>query len=146
MLVDVTPQGISSDEAHWKPNHTGASYTSYFTVMKRVFLVSARQLKVSSQRFVSTVHVDHTKFTPKKEALEAVKVNTTANVIAGKAEAAAPSSKCGPEDDPDDLDEMEEMFIQGPAGMEWNGPTRGGKRPEPTRFGDWERKGRASDF
>jgi hypothetical protein len=26
------------------------------------------------------------------------------------------------------------------------GPTRGGKRPEPTRYGDWERKGRASDF
>jgi hypothetical protein len=41
---------------------------------------------------------------------------------------------------------MEEMFIMGPAGMEWGGPTRGGKRPEPTRFGDWERKGRASDF
>jgi hypothetical protein len=38
------------------------------------------------------------------------------------------------------------MFIMGPAGMEWGGPTRGGKRPEPTRFGDWERKGRASDF
>jgi hypothetical protein len=46
----------------------------------------------------------------------------------------------------DDLDEWEEMFIEGPAGMEWNGPTRGGARPEPTRFGDWERKGRASDF
>jgi hypothetical protein len=43
-------------------------------------------------------------------------------------------------------DEMEEMFVQGPAGIEWNGPTRGGKRPEPTRYGDWERKGRASDF
>lgn len=43
-------------------------------------------------------------------------------------------------------DEMENMFVQGPMGMEWNGPTRGGKRPEPTRFGDWERKGRASDF
>tara|TARA_B110000090_G_C13163943_1_gene362713 strand:+ start:389 stop:565 length:177 start_codon:yes stop_codon:yes gene_type:complete len=45
-----------------------------------------------------------------------------------------------------DEDEMEEMFIEGPAGMEWNGPTRGGARPEPTRFGDWERKGRCTDF
>jgi hypothetical protein len=43
-------------------------------------------------------------------------------------------------------DEMEEMFIQGPAGLEWGGPTRGGRRPEPTRYGDWERKGRVSDF
>lgn len=42
--------------------------------------------------------------------------------------------------------DMEDMFIQGPAGIEWGGPTRGGKRPEPTRYGDWERKGRATDF
>ena len=53
---------------------------------------------------------------------------------------------CGPTLTEDDPDELEEMFIEGPAGMEWNGPTRGGRRPEPTRFGDWERKGRASDF
>lgn len=42
--------------------------------------------------------------------------------------------------------DMEDMFIEGPAGIEWGGPTRGGKRPEPTRYGDWERKGRATDF
>lgn len=63
--------------------------------------------------------------------------------------AKASTDKCGPvpqEGGDDDLDEWEEMFVQGPAGLEWNGPTRGGRRPEPTRFGDWERKGRASDF
>ncbi|KAJ1437255.1 hypothetical protein B484DRAFT_445251 [Ochromonadaceae sp. CCMP2298] len=49
-------------------------------------------------------------------------------------------------DDPEGLNEWEEMFIEGPAGIEWNGPTRGGQRPEPTRFGDWERKGRCTDF
>ena len=57
--------------------------------------------------------------------------------------------KCGTTPNPaedNDLNEWEEMFVQGPAGMEWNGPTRGGARPEPTRFGDWERKGRVSDF
>ncbi|CAM9814826.1 unnamed protein product [Phaeothamnion confervicola] len=51
---------------------------------------------------------------------------------------------CGPVDE--DEDEMEQMFVQGPAGMEWGGPTRGGRWKEPTRFGDWERKGRCSDF
>lgn len=58
------------------------------------------------------------------------------------------TEKCGPlpDDEEDDLVELEEMFVPGPAGMEWNGPTRGGRRPEPTRFGDWERKGRISDF
>ena len=49
-------------------------------------------------------------------------------------------------EDGDEEDDMEDMFVQGPAGMEWGGPTRGGRRPEPTRFGDWERNGRASDF
>jgi hypothetical protein len=41
----------------------------------------------------------------------------------------------------DDLTEYEEMFVEGPKGLEWGGPTRGGARPEPTRYGDWERKG-----
>lgn len=43
-------------------------------------------------------------------------------------------------------DDLEDMFHDGPCGVEWNGPTRGGRRPEPTRYGDWERKGRVSDF
>lgn len=46
----------------------------------------------------------------------------------------------------EEVDDLEEMFIDGPAGIEWGGPTRGGRRPEPTRYGDWERKGRVSDF
>jgi len=29
---------------------------------------------------------------------------------------------------------------------EWGGPTRGGRLLEPTRYGDWERKGRCTDF
>ena len=43
--------------------------------------------------------------------------------------------------------EHEEVTVdQGPAGIEFGGPQRGGKFKEPTRFGDWERKGRCSDF
>lgn len=49
------------------------------------------------------------------------------------------------QDDEDDED-MEDMVAIGPAGKEWGGPTRGGKFKEPTRYGDWERKGRCSDF
>merc|ERR1719343_1399896 len=57
--------------------------------------------------------------------------------------------------DSDDEDEMEqeEMFVEAYASpsfehgaAEWGGPRRGGRLPEPTRFGDWERKGRCSDF
>ena len=57
--------------------------------------------------------------------------------------------------DSDDEDEMEqeEMFVEAyespsfeHGAAEWGGPRRGGRLPEPTRFGDWERKGRCSDF
>lgn len=53
-------------------------------------------------------------------------------------------------DDDDEL-EMEEMFVDAHPSfqhgmVEWGGPRRGGRFPEPTRYGDWERKGRCSDF
>lgn len=44
----------------------------------------------------------------------------------------------------DDLSDMVPM-IDDKTG-EWGGPTKGGSMPEPTRFGDWERKGRCTDF
>lgn len=52
------------------------------------------------------------------------------------------------EDDDDDEDEqdMESVVDIGPLGKEFGGPQRGGKFKEPTRFGDWERKGRCTDF
>ena len=47
-------------------------------------------------------------------------------------------------DEEDDLSDMVPM-IDSKTG-EWGGPTKGGSMPEPTRFGDWERKGRCTDF
>ncbi|RLN96809.1 hypothetical protein BBJ28_00014480 [Nothophytophthora sp. Chile5] len=46
----------------------------------------------------------------------------------------------------EDDDDVEDMVAIGPSGVEYGGPTRGGKLKEPTRYGDWERKGRCSDF
>ena len=48
----------------------------------------------------------------------------------------------------DDSDEdYESMFVKTQFNnIEWGGPLRGGKNPEPTRFGDWERKGRCTDY
>lgn len=43
-------------------------------------------------------------------------------------------------------EEKDEHAMNGPGGLEWNGPQRGGKYPEPTRYGDWENKGRCYDF
>mmetsp|Transcript_89231 Transcript_89231/g.178336 ORF Transcript_89231/g.178336 Transcript_89231/m.178336 type:complete len:113 (+) Transcript_89231:140-478(+) len=42
--------------------------------------------------------------------------------------------------------EMEDMFVKTTMGLEWGGPMRGGRYSEPTRFGDWEQKGRCTDF
>ena len=51
------------------------------------------------------------------------------------------------------MDEMEqeEMWVEPHetfenATKEWGGPRRGGRFPEPTRYTDWERKGRCTDF
>jgi hypothetical protein len=59
---------------------------------------------------------------------------------------------CGdlPEDEDEEM-EQEEMYVDpdeclGTDKREWGGPRRGGRLPEPTRFGDWERKGRCTDF
>ena len=57
-------------------------------------------------------------------------------------------SACGDVDEEEDDDEYEEMFVKTSFGgsIEWGGPLRGGRMPEPTRFGDWERKGRCTDW
>ena len=51
-------------------------------------------------------------------------------------------------DDDDDNDNLyENMFVYTNfQNIEWGGPLRGGTLPEPTRYGDWERKGRCSDY
>ena len=56
------------------------------------------------------------------------------------------------ENNDDDEEEQEEMFVVADPILghgtrkEWGGPRRGGSLAEPTRFGDWERKGRCTDF
>lgn len=55
-------------------------------------------------------------------------------------------------DNDEDVMEQEEMFVDPYESFEhtnireWGGPRRGGRLPEPTRYGDWERKGRCTDF
>lgn len=47
-------------------------------------------------------------------------------------------------DDSDDDDE--DVPVVDPETGETGGPTKGGTRPEPTRYGDWESGGRCVDF
>lgn len=57
----------------------------------------------------------------------------------------ASAAACGPDDDDYDSDEDMVPMVD-PGTGEWGGPTKGGTMPEPTRFGDWERNGRCTDF
>ncbi|CEG39021.1 Uncharacterized conserved protein [Plasmopara halstedii] len=61
------------------------------------------------------------------------------------AEAQSVTDKSNDTDDYDNEDAEETVVIDS-SNYEIGGPTRGGKFKEPTRFGDWERKGRCSDF
>ena len=112
-------------------------------------------LNIKGKRYLSTINST----TAKIKRGESGSVTTTTSsaatssvTVTAKGTAVAPTTgapkkeACGPVAGDEDDDDSEEMFIQGPAGVEWGGPTRGGRRPEPTRFGDWERKGRVSDF
>jgi len=58
---------------------------------------------------------------------------------------AAPKEECGTAPAADD-DLGDDVPMVDPRTKEWGGPTKGGSAPEPTRFGDWERKGRCTDF
>mmetsp|Transcript_32736 Transcript_32736/g.49337 ORF Transcript_32736/g.49337 Transcript_32736/m.49337 type:complete len:137 (+) Transcript_32736:86-496(+) len=84
-----------------------------------------------------------------------VTVTESKSEDAGKEEDSEPKilkAACGDvTENQDEEEEEEEMFVdafEGFAhkGREWGGPTRGGRFPEPTRYGDWERKGRCTDF
>ena len=56
------------------------------------------------------------------------------------------------EADDEEEEEQEDMFVTSDpilgvgTILEHGGPRRGGSLKEPTRFGDWERKGRCTDF
>ena len=63
------------------------------------------------------------------------------------------AAACADDDEEEEEEEMEkeDMFVEPHESfefrtMEWGGPRRGGRFPEPTRYGDWERKGRCTDF
>lgn len=59
--------------------------------------------------------------------------------------APAPQTEdCGTIDDYDSDDDYVQMIDEKTG--EWGGPTKGGTKPEPTRYGDWERNGRCTDF
>lgn len=118
---------------------------TYFNIMKSISkILNSRIVSVLHQSRNGVVHSRVSKVavfsfsTSKADSLDIKVTKSTPD----------PKAKCGPEGSEEEEEEMEDMFVMGPSvgAIEWNGPTRGGSRPEPTRYGDWERKGRISDF
>lgn len=109
--------------------------------MRRTFMQVANSTGVS----IITISRRSLSSTPFKIP-EIVINKSTAKSAAADSDSKISKESCGTTTPDDELEELEEMFIMGPAGIEWGGPTRGGARPEPTRYKDWERKGRCTDF
>lgn len=111
----------------------------------RIRIACTRLSFCSSQQLSRPQMIPYNKFSTITDFVSklssSISNNATSSTPKQKIDCSQPTSI-----DEDNLEDLEEMFVMGPAGMEWNGPTRGGSRPEPTRYGDWERKGRASDF
>lgn len=86
----------------------------------------------------------------------AEKSSSTLDSSQNSGEASSSSGSACSQGIPNDVEEeeedQEEMFVVADPVLkmgnirEWGGPRRGGTLAEPTRFGDWERKGRCTDF
>ena len=104
-------------------------------------------LESSSKTNMRSYHASHVVLQPKDAVHVSIEKSDTppSQSIPGK------DSKCGPVEEDDEM-EQEEMFVTSDPLLglgkiqEWGGPRRGGRLAEPTRFGDWERKGRCTDF
>jgi|UPI000581A587 hypothetical protein len=121
------------------------------SVIERHSIVASRTCAVSWFSSVPVnpssepdTNVRQVQVTHQKGVAPAAQIGTTDSTKPVQAEA------CG-DDIVDDEMEQEEMFVEPHESFafrvkEWGGPRRGGRLPEPTRFGDWERKGRCTDF
>ena len=126
---------INNNNNHNNENNNCPSTKSLGSCMTSIF---QRNFTVSTMKDESMVQVTK-KLTSKKKD--------------GEEKIILPNCNLPPDGgiDEQDEDEMEEMFVEphpslGTEQIEWGGPTRGGRFAEPTRFGDWERKGRCTDF
>ena len=109
--------------------------------------VTLRQVHNSpiSRFFSNHVHVTLETASTSSDNNESTKVSSTSS-------SCSQGISLGNSHNDDEEEEQEEMFVVADPILghgsikEWGGPRRGGSLAEPTRFGDWERKGRCTDF
>ena len=112
--------------------------TTNLRAARRSIHVSARQLKSVNDIHVTMESSGSNSATPELSS-NSSRTNTSC------------SQGVSSTDDEEEMEQEEMFVIADPVlglgnNREWGGPRRGGSMPEPTRFGDWERKGRCTDF
>lgn len=117
-------------------NHLRRQHPAIIAAKESLFQSSTFSTSSGLRRFATSVTVTQSKSEQQKEEEEPKVLKAACGDVT---------------ENQDDEEETEEMFVdafEGFAhkGREWGGPTRGGRFPEPTRYGDWERKGRCTDF
>lgn len=121
-------------------------------IVARFFFISGGRQLTSSSMSLTIRHLTHASASIGPGATTVLNITTSSSSSTAPSLSNKAATKCSSDtSEADDVqaavdDDLEDMFHDGPCGVEWNGPTRGGRRPEPTRYGDWERKGRVSDF
>ena len=144
-LSIVSPFHNNTNLTVHKHNNSSQNWTKFSNGSASTNIMSRRPFHISSNCMkLDDVHV----------TIESTKRNTNTE------QSTTPSSESGSScsqgipniDNDDEEEEQEEMFVTSDPILgvgsipEWGGPRRGGSLKEPTRFGDWERKGRCTDF
>ena len=113
--------------------------------------IRRRQIHFSSSRQQATVSND-VKVTISSNNNSAPTDNTNDSTTPSSGSSCSQGISLDTDNDDEEEEEQEDMFVTADPILghgtikEWGGPRRGGSLAEPTRFGDWERKGRCTDF
>jgi len=115
------------------------------SILNASIVLKTRLCTASVTRFPSAVPLAHVRWITAAKKDKAMNVDVTKS-----SECTVPLANDSEVKDDEEI-EQEDMFVDPHESFEystkeWGGPRRGGRLPEPTRYGDWERKGRCSDF
>ncbi|CAJ1959837.1 unnamed protein product [Cylindrotheca closterium] len=147
---------LESARSQWKTAacRSASSSRTFFSFANKIANVSTPASRMAASTGIRNISGTSTTLAEQvmvSQTKAAGEETTTATTSAPKDDKVVVEA-CGDVDaDEDDSDDEEEMFVDAHESfehdmVEWGGPRRGGRLAEPTRFGDWERKGRCTDF
>mmetsp|Transcript_26949 Transcript_26949/g.41765 ORF Transcript_26949/g.41765 Transcript_26949/m.41765 type:complete len:179 (-) Transcript_26949:120-656(-) len=145
-MSTVSNPSLPSCQNLSKSGHSSSMVNDYqaknLTIRRQLHNSTIRRMAVNDVKVtLETASSNNTNSTPTNSTDESATTSSGSSCSQGI-----------PLDDEEEEEEQEEMFVTADPVLghgtikEWGGPRRGGSLAEPTRFGDWERKGRCTDF